>query len=401
MTLFRKADETPQERAIRRKLLWAFVVVLFAVSVAFAAIGVMMYRQYKIGDSIAYARGLGGLVAMEIDADDVDDYLERGHACEGYDATLERLYALREAYPGVTFLYVYQILEDGCHAVFDLDAPGLDASEPGEVLEFDQFDPSFAPYLDDLLAGREIEPIISNDAYGYLLTVYTPIYDSTGACVCYVGVDVSMDEVERFSLEAARDALTLFVIVSACVFAALYPFAERRVVQPIARIEKDAYHDALTGLKNKTAYLTLERELDADIQAGGAAFGIIMVDVNFLKRVNDTYGHERGDAYLQSAVGLICEVFGQERAFRVGGDEFVVVLRGAELSDAEGMVRRFKDEVRRYAGDPALEEWERVSAAVGAATYDKARDTSAQDVYKRADQEMYENKVAMKAQRTN
>ena len=159
--------------------------------------------------------------------------------------------------------------------------------------------------------------------------------------------------------------------------------------------------DSLTGIRNKTAYQTMTAKLDQKIEDGDAQFCIVMVDVNFLKRVNDTYGHERGNEYLINACRLVCSVFGEEHVYRIGGDEFVVIVDGDKVSLCRYFVKQFQMEMKRKNTNALLEPWEKVSAAVGVAYYDKEVDKTAEEVFKRADAEMYKNKLAMKAQRTD
>ena len=124
-----------------------------------------------------------------------------------------------------------------------------------------------------------------------------------------------------------------------------------------------------------------------------------MIDVNFLKRMNDTHGHEKGNEYLKNAADLIGRVFGQERLYRTGGDEFVGVFEGEAQNDVRQKIHALKDEMASLQSRPGLQPWQRVSAAVGVAAYDSARDKRAEDVLKRADAAMYQDKLAMKAQR--
>ena len=126
-----------------------------------------------------------------------------------------------------------------------------------------------------------------------------------------------------------------------------------------------------------------------------------MVDVNYLKRVNDTYGHELGNTYLKNACRLTCAVFGTENVYRVGGDEFVVILKGDKVSLSKYFVTQFKSEMDHKLSNESLALWEKVSAAVGIAFYEPSKDKNADEVFKRADKEMYANKLAMKAARTD
>jgi len=146
---------------------------------------------------------LNSLIADGLDVDHINDYIEQGRAHPDYEWIEKHLYKLRDAYPDIVFLYVYQIREDGCHVVFDLETEDLPADQPGEVVEFDE---SFRDYIPDLLAGREVKPVISRDTYGFLLTIYTPLYDSQGVCQCYAAVDYSMDLLSTSSRQASPGA---------------------------------------------------------------------------------------------------------------------------------------------------------------------------------------------------
>lgn len=169
----------------------------------------------------------------------------------------------------------------------------------------------------------------------------------------------------------------------------------------VLAMDEIAHKDALTGIKNKTAYVEETIRINQKIEANEADFCIVMVDVNFLKRVNDTYGHERGNDYLINACRLVCAIFGEENVYRIGGDEFVVVIEGDKVTLCQYFVKQFKAEMARKGANPALEPWEKISAAVGVAYYQASVDKNADEVFKRADAEMYANKLAMKAQRTD
>ena len=382
--------------SIKWKVLIPLFFGLLLMSVAFVYISYIEFRDYTISDCVNYAKGLCGLIADELDPECIDEYIEQGHAYPGYDEIRAKLYKLRDAYPDIVFLYVYQIREDGCHAVFDLDAESEPGSEPGEVVPFDA---SYEEYIPDLLAGKEVPALISNDTYGYLLTIYTPIRDSSGQCRCYVGVDYSMDLLTDYVMEIVKKIMIIFAGVVIVIAAVSVIVTNRRIVEPFNKLEKEAYRDTLTGLLNRTAYFRYAQQLDEQAAAGTAAFSLVMIDVNFLKRVNDTYGHEKGNTYLKSAADLIRSVFGSEQLYRIGGDEFVAVLEGSARNRAEDLIRTFREKVREKQEDETLQPWEKVSAAIGMAAYEKGKDQSSDDVLKRADQAMYAAKTAMKAER--
>ena len=160
-----------------------------------------------------------------------------------------------------------------------------------------------------------------------------------------------------------------------------------------------AHMDALTGIRNKLAYDKETSRLDSGINDGDTAFGIAMVDLNFLKIINDNYGHECGNKALVKLSRLICEVFAHSPVFRIGGDEFAIILRNNDYDNIESLELEFNRRLAEFANDDSLEEWEKISAAFGYAKYDKNTDRYADDVFKRADQLMYERKKQMKMQK--
>lgn len=160
-----------------------------------------------------------------------------------------------------------------------------------------------------------------------------------------------------------------------------------------------AHKDALTGIRNKTAYDKEIKKIEWELADGQTKFGISMIDLNFLKRINDTYGHEKGDIAIKKLCSLVCTVFEHSTVFRIGGDEFVVILKGRDYEGIERLVREFNTEIEAMQEDNTLEQWEKVSAAIGYALYEEGKDDSVENVFKRADEAMYNRKLEMKAVR--
>ncbi len=161
-----------------------------------------------------------------------------------------------------------------------------------------------------------------------------------------------------------------------------------------------AQRDALTGIRNKTAYDKEIEEVDLAFQSGDLdSYGIAMVDLNYLKRINDTYGHDKGNIAIKKVCSLVCEVFAHSPVFRIGGDEFVVVLKNKDLENIEALLAEFRKRINREKNNENLDAWERISAAIGYAIYDPASDQAPVDVFKRADENMYKDKQRQKAER--
>ncbi len=160
-----------------------------------------------------------------------------------------------------------------------------------------------------------------------------------------------------------------------------------------------AMNDALTGVKNRTAYGKTVERLDADIRDGIARFAIIMIDMNDLKKINDEYGHEQGNAALFRLSRIIGDHFKHSPVYRIGGDEFVVVAENRDLDRMESLMEAFGRDLDNLKTAEGLEPWERVSAAIGAARFDRKTDTETETVFRRADEAMYHDKQKKKAGR--
>ena len=216
-------------------LLLTFAAVFLGILATI--ISMILFRNYTIDQHKDIATGVANYVAEIIDADRVDEYLEKGEEAEGYSKTELLMYDVKQTSPDIEYVYVYKILEDGCHVVFDLDTEELEGANPGDIIEFDE---AFEPYLPALLAGEEIEPIISDETYGWLLTVYKPIYNSKGKCECYACVDISMKSLDVYERDFLIKLVTLYTgffifILSIGIWVARY-----HIIYPVDSMSRSA-----------------------------------------------------------------------------------------------------------------------------------------------------------------
>lgn len=163
----------------------------------------------------------------------------------------------------------------------------------------------------------------------------------------------------------------------------------------IGKISKDAYRDALTHVGSKIAYTKKIAEMNTALQSNRKAFAIVMIDVNFLKKINDRYGHAAGDSYLTGCCGIICNIYKHSPVFRIGGDEFVAILTGGDYANREERLHELKTAFEQSYAKADVDPWLRYSAAFGMAEL-TADDESVESVYERADKEMYKEKTRFK-----
>ena len=165
---------------------------------------------------------------------------------------------------------------------------------------------------------------------------------------------------------------------------------EEKYVASLSKARMEASVDALTGVKNRHAYLVAEERMNEQIAGNdGKEFAVVILDVNDLKRVNDNEGHAAGDQYIRDACKVICDIFDHSPVFRVGGDEFAVIAQGSDYEQIDELVARVDERNATARQDGG------VVIACGMAK--REGDASVATVFERADQRMYENKNRLKS----
>ncbi len=216
--------------SLRTKILLLLVVACVSIGAVAMIISMILYRNYSIDDYYRTAESTVNLEIGVIDPEKIDEYIEKGDSSQEYREVERRLYSIKESSKDINYIYVYKILEDGCHVVFDLDTEDVEGEEPGAVVEFDK---SFEKKIDALLAGKEIDPIITDDTYGWLVTVYKPIYNKAGECVCYAAADISMDVVKSNEYSFLAKLLSLFLGFFSLILAVGLWISEYNIVFPV------------------------------------------------------------------------------------------------------------------------------------------------------------------------
>ena len=166
--------------------------------------------------------------------------------------------------------------------------------------------------------------------------------------------------------------------------------------QQVDDLSKRVFIDALTSVRNKGSFNEYINNLQDQIDnEEPLEFAIAMFDCDYLKDINDQYGHDKGDVYIKTASQLICRVFKRSPVFRIGGDEFAVILQNDDYQNRKELTELFEKSAEEICASTD-NEWEQARVALGMAEYDHHSDTSIDDVVRRADKAMYENKRARK-----
>lgn len=206
-------------------------------------------------------------------------------------------------------------------------------------------------------------------------------------------------DVVRYYLLKASDA-SLFTRLGLLYFIILFTIYELNLFLNIIRksaqtevMEKLAYNDGLTGLLNRLAFTQEENRIK---EKESGKYVLVQLDINFLKQVNDNYGHAEGDRFIIAAAELINDTFGRYgKCYRIGGDEFFAILNGKHSEeDYDKAAELFEEKIKEV--NDRNEFHIPLCIAYGKAVYVPGT-SDFDETEKEADKLMYENKKILKA----
>ena len=442
-----------------------FVSICVILTAIILAVVYVRFEKRMIDEYTRMSIGITSFMEQELDASKTDEYIEKNYELEEYRNIAEQYEKLRENYPDVLYIYIYQYTPEGWRVVMDIDIPEDDDDEyyVGCIYPLTE---SFDPYTEDLKNGKEIPVLTGMAEEGYLFTYLKPVYDKNGVHQYYLGVDFSMDNLHRQDIEFILKVLAI-VIVMIIILLIIYIYIVKKYItnplnimsssiaglsykteqdrhhnieimeklnihtgneietlyqefvsvmkeslyyltslkkaesdikgkdEQIGALSQSAFKDALTGVGNKTAYLNETKLLDNEIMAGTAEFAVVMADANNLKQINDVYGHKAGDSYLKGCCHIICDIYKHSPVYRIGGDEFVIILKGEDYNNRYALFEQATETFDKTYHDMEKEPYLRFSTSLGMGEY-SARDNIMELVFKRADKAMYANKMKFK-----
>ncbi len=231
-----------------------------------------------------------------------------------------------------------------------------------------------------------------------------PHYTSEGENETYIVMPLYIDSfvVGYFIMGLNKTDIKdwLYQEYSACMIQSLtYYKTNIRLTALNDKLSELMQTDALTSLKNRTAFENAKKSLrnhylaDDDLR-----FAAVMFDLNDLKKINDEYGHGAGDLYIKNSSELICNTFKHSPVFRVGGDEFVAIVKNSDYEIRYELLNSFREEIERLR-TADVPPTKKISVASGMADFDEIENEDIETLFKKADDRMYENKREMKANR--
>ncbi len=343
-------------------------------------------------------------------------------------------------------LYITWVdVENECY-VYLIDAALEEACPPGVI------DPLYFVDNEKVLSSlkeKGMAPNISKtQEYGWLMATGMPIFDENGEILAMADVDITMNAAMSELMRFMNYIIYAFIAITVLICVLAIIVMRRRIIKPIGILARAAYQyknnnnvfsevnikrndeigvladsmkkmesdinnyisdltsarehadklnqvantDALTHALNKRAFESKVSQLNEN----KTPYGIALVDINDLKKINDNYGHEKGNVSIQIVCQFICQVFDSSCVYRVGGDEFVVVIENDNYDKCDEMIKELLDLYKANESDTSKQPWERVTAAVGYSLYNPDTDEGVDSVERRADEEMYSNKKQWK-----
>lgn len=181
---------------------------------------------------------------------------------------------------------------------------------------------------------------------------------------------------------AIRASVTLVGVSILCVI-----FVRQYNKQQL-RLEEQAFTDALTGLSNRMKLTSILNDVISENRHNKQAVSVLSLDLDRFKEVNDLFGHDAGDRVLTSFGNLLNEQMDSSgQVFRVGGEEFLVLLSGADAAHAQEVAKNIHASLAKHQPLPGLP----VTVSIGIATLDESEDR--EGLLRRSDQKLYQAKA--------
>lgn len=232
---------------------------------------------------------------------------------------------------------------------------------------------------------RDLLPALGDDYKNHLYT-FLPIYFDSFVC----GYMVFVDRLSWF-------LSTAFYQFEQSFASSIVLYKRNVQVTELNKLQSRLMEqDPLTKVKNRTAYEHYMKEFRKKFNSGECReFAVVYFDINNLKLINDSLGHEMGDRYIQNCCKYICDYFKSSPVFRIGGDEFVVILTGLDYQCRNDIMDRICEDMKNASDIQELSS-EHISVAYGIADYNPETDIDCTPVFRRADERMYRTKGIMK-----
>lgn len=222
--------------SLKIRIIGGVAVMLSALGILATVVGTTIYQNSLFSLLTDEANNVLNTCSSVVDPDEIHGYLILGDQTASYIETENELSAIRTNFADIVdYVYVYKIESDGVHVIFDIDTPTTQGEELGTVIDFEK---AFIPYVDTLIEGGTIPPLTTNDTYGWLYTVYRPIFTSDGLYAAHIGVDIGMTTIMREIYPFVIEMISVVFAVVIIFIAIAMSYFQKTLVDPLSKLAK-------------------------------------------------------------------------------------------------------------------------------------------------------------------
>ena len=422
------------KKSLKYKIVLAIVIIVCIMDVSFIFVNYVNYMNVNRNYTDSLAQTVANTCRLVVDGDSVTGYLDNRRRNTAYYEVWNKLIDYRNTSENVMQISVNFRDGGGCY-VYDTDLTENGAFL-GDIRPYDEVQNAIK---DELIACEKIEPLEYNGRSDY----YIPLNSSYNIPVAYIIVGISTENVRREQLTYLGYITIIVTSITVLFGVFMIWFMQHNVLRPLNAMSKAASsysiailrdgkespisrmnirtgdelerlcesmkkmehdiiasssqlaiadwnsnHDSMTQLYNKRHYKEQLKELQND-----STIGVIYFDIDNLKRMNDIFGHEKGDAVILKAAEFIRRYLTEQASgFRIGGDEFVMLIRDCTEEKVQELVSTMRGDEKGNLSDVTAEFYCRL--AIGGA-FRKTAETL-EETIKRADDEMYKNKHSVR-----
>lgn len=418
------------KKSLKYKIVLAIVIIVCIMDVSFIFVNYVNYMNVNRNYTDSLAQTVANTCRLVVDGDSVTGYLDNRRRNTAYYEVWNKLIDYRNTSENVLQISVVNFRDGGGCYVYDTDLTENGAFL-GDIRPYDE--------VQNAIACEIIEPLEYNGRSDY----YIPLNSSYNIPVAYIIVGISTENVRREQLTYLGYITIIVTSITVLFGVFMIWFMQHNVLGPLNAMSKAASsysiailrdgkespisrmnirtgdelerlcesmkkmehdiiasssqlaiadwnsnHDSMTQLYNKRHYKEQLKELQND-----CTIGVIYFDIDNLKRMNDTFGHEKGDAVILKAAEFIRRYLTEQASgFRIGGDEFVMLIRDCTEEKVQELVSTMRGDEKGNLSDVTAEFYCRL--AIGGA-FRKTAETL-EETIKRADDEMYKNKHSVR-----
>lgn len=394
----------------------------------------MINHYYNLGETLINTS------SKLVDWDKIDYYLETLDKDEQYNEVMEELRILNAA-SDAEYLYVLVPKDNGAVYVFDTD----ESKERCELGYYWEWYEDFVSYEDELNRGEAVGPILTDEDYGWLLSIYLPFNDTNGEFAGYLGVDYSVDHMMNQLWSFMYRLITAAILISIFLAVVSFILFSKIVIKPINKLANAAnafvvgdseytnsieqlsirsndelgeLEDALKAMDQRIKeYITslkivthkaeidsmtqlynrgsFEKKVNQTLMEKNDVNSIFfIIDIDSFKSVNDNYGHDIGDKVIKDFSSILrFHIRHDAIVGRLGGDEFGIFVQGdwpqeAIEKEASDLLEEFSNISRFYDFN--------ISASMGVCI-GNGKNMDFHKLYKTADEALYQVKDSGKS----